>query len=29
MTASDDLIALRPDTEIPAREFGVSSDMMV
>jgi cobaltochelatase CobS len=29
MTASDDLIALRPDTEIPAREFGVSSDMRV
>ena len=29
MTASDDLIALRPDMEIPAREFGVNSEMMV
>ncbi len=29
MTASDDLIALRPDIEIPARDFGVDSDMMV
>ena len=27
MTASDDLIDLRPDTEIPAREFGVNSEM--
>ena len=29
MTASDDLIALRPDIEIPARDFGVNSDMSV
>jgi cobaltochelatase CobS len=29
MTASDDLAALRPDTEIAARDFGVNSEMMV
>ena len=29
MTASDDLIPLRPDIEIPARDFGVNSEMMV
>jgi cobaltochelatase CobS len=29
MTASDDLVLLRPDCEIPARDFGVDSDMMV
>jgi cobaltochelatase CobS len=29
MTASDDLVLLRPDSEIPARDFGVDSDMMV
>ena len=29
MTAADELIPLRPDMEIPAREFGVNSEMMV
>ena len=29
MNASDDLTALRPDTEISARTFGVPSDMMI
>src|SRR5215203_6003226 len=29
MNAPDDLLSMRPDTEIPAREFGVPSDMMV
>ena len=29
MTASDDLIALRPDIEVTARDFGVDSDMTV
>ena len=29
MTASDDLISLRPDIEIPARDFGVNSEMLV
>ena len=29
MTASDDLVLLRPDSEIPARDFGVDSDMLV
>ncbi len=29
MTASDDLMGLRPDIEIAAREFGVNSDMTV
>jgi cobaltochelatase CobS len=29
MTTADDLISLRPDTEIPARDFGVNSDMLV
>ncbi|MGB7740941.1 MAG: cobaltochelatase subunit CobS [Steroidobacteraceae bacterium] len=29
MTASDDLVSLRPDIEMPARDFGVNSDMMV
>jgi len=29
MTTGDDLINLRPDIEVPAREFGVNSDMLV
>src|SRR5512133_237229 len=29
MNGADDLINLRPDIEIPAREFGVNSDMLV
>ncbi len=29
MTTGDDLINLRPDIEVPAREFGVNSDMRV
>ena len=29
MTASDDLIPLRPDCEIAARDFGVDNDMRV
>src|SRR5512140_879380 len=29
MTAADDLVALRPDMEVPARTFGVPSDMTI
>jgi cobaltochelatase CobS len=29
MTAADDLVALRPDVEVPARTFGVPSDMTI
>jgi cobaltochelatase CobS len=29
MTTGDDLIDLRPDIEVPAREFGVNNDMLV
>ena len=29
MTTGDDLINLRPDIQVPAREFGVDSDMLV